>query len=169
MSPETLDVLIFDVEGQRHGVRAADVQELLPALAVMPLPGAAAGVEGVINLRGAIVPVLSVRRRFGLPAKSVALSDHFIVIRLRDRLTVLHVDHAVELARLNAAALAEVDVGDMKEKKPQVVKWGDCMVLLHQAQDLIASVDAPGRAESSTPWDGLAIRPTSSGEKEAGA
>ncbi len=160
MDPEFVNVLIFDVGGQRHGVPAADVRELLPALTVTPLPDAAAGVEGVINLRGMIVPVLSVRHRFGLPARDVALSDHFIVIHHRDTLTALHVDQAVELARLDAAAIAEVNTepsehvtgaGELREKRPRVAKYCGGMVLLHPAHDLVASVAVRTLAGRSAP------------------
>ncbi len=160
MDPEFLDVLIFDVGGQRHGVPAAAVQELLPACAVLPIPDAAAGVEGVMNLRGTVVPVLSVRRRFGLPARDTALSDHFIVIRHRDALTALHVDQAVELARVAAAAIAEVTAEPTErapgapppdENRPRVAKYGGGMVVLHQAHALVASGAAHEPAGFSAP------------------
>ena len=146
LNPEFLNVLIFEIEGQRHGVPAADVQELLPALAVMPVPGAPADVEGVINLRGVIVPVLNLRQRFGMAPRSVALSDHFIVLRLRDRLTALHVDHALEVARLDAGTFAEVETGHARNATARVAKVGNGMVLLHQAGDLVTAVESEKEA-----------------------
>jgi purine-binding chemotaxis protein CheW len=134
MNPEFLDILIFEVDGQRHGVAADDVQELLPALTIAPLPGAPAGVEGVINLRGAVVPVLDVRRRFGMPAKELGLADHFIVVRWQDRLTALHVDRALELARFDAGALAEIE-------SARVAKWQDGLVPLHAVRDLVTNAE----------------------------
>jgi purine-binding chemotaxis protein CheW len=133
MEPAFMDVLIFEIDGQRHGLPAADVQELLAALLVMPLPGAPDGIEGVINLRGEIVPVLDVRKRFGMATKPVALADHFIVVRTSDRALALHVDRAVELARLDAGALAALET-----QTTRVAKHGDAMVLLHRVQDFSA-------------------------------
>ena len=133
MEPAFMDVLIFEIDGQRHGLPAADVQELLAALLVMPLPGAPDGIEGVINLRGEIVPVLDVRKRFGMATKPVALADHFIVVRTSDRALALHVDRVVELARLDAGALAALET-----QTTRVAKHGDAMVLLHRVQDFSA-------------------------------
>src|SRR5438132_11351064 len=123
MDGNILEVLIFEMDGERHGLPVADVQELLPALTIMPVPGAPPNIEGVINLRGVVVPVVDVRRRFGLPARPLAPSDHFIVIKASDRLMALHVDRALELAHVGALAAA----GDAAE--PRVAKWGDQMVL----------------------------------------
>ena len=131
MEPAFLEVLIFEVDGQRHGLPVGDVLELLAALAVMPVPGAPTGIEGVINLRGAIVPVVNVRQRFGRPAKTLAAADHFIVVRANQRQLALHVDRAIELARL--------DIGQLSAGETHAVaKHGDAMVLLHRLQDLVA-------------------------------
>ena len=143
MDAAFLDVLIFDVAGRRHGVPAADVQELLPALALVPLPDAAAGVEGVFNLRGVIVPVLSARHRFSAPARAVALSDHFIVIRHGGRLTALHVDQALEVARFDGAAISAVAADGSPAR---VATVGDGLALLHSAGDLVAAAADPGGA-----------------------
>jgi len=134
MNPESLDVLIFELDGQLHGVTATEVQELLPALTIAPLPGALAGVEGIINLRGAVVPVLDVHRLLGLPAKALALTDHFIVVRWQERLTALHVDRVLELARLDTGALAEVGAA-------RVAKWQDGLVIMHALQDLLTGAE----------------------------
>ena len=67
------EVLLFDVGGQRHALRIAQVRELLPALSTTPLPGSPPWIEGVINLRGVMVPVLDMRQRFGLPAGQLPL------------------------------------------------------------------------------------------------
>ncbi|MBI2805980.1 MAG: purine-binding chemotaxis protein CheW [Planctomycetes bacterium] len=164
MNPDFLDILVFSLDGQRHGVPVAEVQELLPALAIMPVPNAGfleRGFEGVINLRGGIVPVLSLRRRFGMPVKGVALTDHFIVLRLHDRLTAVHVDQALELARLDPAAIADVDTVDAREAGARVAKVGDGLILLHRAQDLLALASQRNLTE-------IGPTPARAAEKEVG-
>ena len=73
------EILIFVVGGQRHGLPVAQVQELLPAQAVLPVAGAAAPLEGLINLRGAILPVVDVR---GGTAATVQLSNLWTLFAL---------------------------------------------------------------------------------------
>src|SRR5712691_9905367 len=73
------DILLFEVGGQRYGLPVADVRELLRAVTLTALPGAPSIVEGAVNVRGTVVPVLDIRQRFRLPAKPPAHTDHLIV------------------------------------------------------------------------------------------
>src|SRR5205085_6551817 len=59
-------------------------------------------VEGVVNLRGRVVPVFDLRVRLGLPARAVAPSDHLIVAQSGGRLVALRVDRALDLIQLDA-------------------------------------------------------------------
>ncbi len=68
------------------------------AVAITPLPDAPALVEGVVNVRGRILPVLDVRARFRLPARPLDPSDHFIVASAGARGVILRVDRATHLA-----------------------------------------------------------------------
>lgn len=140
MEPQFMEVLIFEVAGLRHGVPTADVQELLAAMAVMPVPGAPSVVEGVINLHGVIVLVVDARRSFGAQARPMELADHLIVMRANDRLLALHVDRAVGLATVDAGP-AEVDTD--RPVGSRVVKWGDDMVLLHRPSEFLAAEASP--------------------------
>ena len=61
------EVLLFTLEAQRYALPAADVRELVRAARLTPLPRAPDVVEGLLNLRGELLPVLDLRRRFRLP------------------------------------------------------------------------------------------------------
>ena len=142
MAADFLDVLIFEVDGQRHGLPVAAVQELLPALSILPLPGTALGVEGVINLRGTIVPVVDMRKRLGMSTRPLALSDHFIVVRSGESQRVLHVDHATELVRLDAGALKNVETqGANRAQATWVAKVKDGMIVVNEISDLLSAAD----------------------------
>jgi purine-binding chemotaxis protein CheW len=92
-----LEILVFEVARQRFGVLSADVRELLRTVTVVPLPKAPAIVEGIIDVRGTIVPVLDIRSRFRLPGKAAEHSDHLLVARAGERLVALRVDRALDL------------------------------------------------------------------------
>lgn len=104
---ESLEVLVFEMGGQRYGLPAGDVRELLRAVALTPVPGAPATVEGAINLRGNAVPVLDLRPRFRLPPKPLEPSDHLIVARTGQTLAALRVDRALDLVRIDRAAVGD--------------------------------------------------------------
>ncbi len=72
---------MFELDGARFGVPERDVVAISRAVLIAPLPRAPAIVEGVVDLHGAIVPVLDVRARFGLPPLALSASDHFVFVR----------------------------------------------------------------------------------------
>jgi len=80
-----MELLIFELAGQRYGLAVDDVREVVHAVSISPLPKAPAVVEGVINVRGTVTAVLDIRRRFGHPAKPLAPSDHFVLARAGER------------------------------------------------------------------------------------
>jgi purine-binding chemotaxis protein CheW len=140
---DPVDVLVFEMGGQRHGLAAAAVLEILRAVAVAPLPQAPPGVEGVINLRGRVVPVVDLRHRFRLPPRPVLPTDHLIVARSGDRLVALRVDRAEDLVRLDPA-----DLEPAGPAPGPVAKLADGLVPVHSLDDLLAADEAAlARAE----------------------
>jgi purine-binding chemotaxis protein CheW len=145
------EVLIFEVGGQRYGLPSSTVKELVRAVAVVPLPKAPAIIEGVINLRGTLVPVLNIRARFRLPMKSLEHTDHFIVGWSGERLVALRVDRAIDLVQVNAD-----DFQDAKGVVPgaEYVAW-----LAKLSEDLVVIHDLPtflSRDESAALTEALA-------------
>jgi len=100
-------LLLFYIEGSRYAVPAEAVGEIVRAVAVTGLPGAPSVVDGVIDVRGTIVPLFSLRRRFGLRDRGVEPADQFIVVRTPSRTAALHVDHAEDLIEVDRRAIAD--------------------------------------------------------------
>jgi len=136
MSGEAIDVLVFELAGQRYGLAARTVRELHRAVSITPLPHAPAVVEGVIDIRGAIVPVYDLRARFGLPRCAVDPSHHLIVATVNGRAVALRVDRALELVR---AALG--DAPDV-ELFAGVATLGDGLVLVHDLERFLSRAEA---------------------------
>jgi purine-binding chemotaxis protein CheW len=128
-----VEVLVFEAAGQRYGLEASAVREVVRAVAVTPLPGAPPAVEGVINVRGRVVPVLGARARFGLPAREPGPDDHLIVTDLGGRVVALRVDRALGLARVSPAAVEGGEGGG----PVRVAKGDDGLVLLAGAAALL--------------------------------
>jgi purine-binding chemotaxis protein CheW len=105
MSSSAIDHLVFRLEDRQFAVPLTQVREIVPALTHVPLPRAPSVVLGVIDVRGAIVPVLDVRARFGLGERPTDVSDHFILVGARP--VALRVDRALEIL-----ALAPEDISD---------------------------------------------------------
>jgi purine-binding chemotaxis protein CheW len=71
--------------GEQYGIGILQVQEIRGWEQVTRIPNTPSFVKGVINLRGAIIPVLDLRLRFGLPVESYGKETVVIVVRSKSR------------------------------------------------------------------------------------
>ena len=90
-------LLVALVAGHRLGLPLGAVVQLLPMVWVTPLPQAPPVVEGVIDVRGSVVPVLDLRARLGAERRPAVPGDRLVLASLKERLVALRVDHVEEL------------------------------------------------------------------------
>jgi purine-binding chemotaxis protein CheW len=105
----------FRVGGEDYALDLMRVREIIAPLPITPVPRAPAFLEGVVRLRGHVVPVVDVRRRFGLPAVPPTRRTKFLIVNVGGRRVALVVDEVCEVLRLPrsevrpAPALAALD------------------------------------------------------------
>jgi purine-binding chemotaxis protein CheW len=63
--PEKL--VVFELNNEAYGVDVTQVQSIIPMQRIVSVPGTPSFIEGVVNLRGAVIPVTNLRHRFNLP------------------------------------------------------------------------------------------------------
>ena len=85
-------LLLFVLDAHRYALPLDCVERVFPAVEVTPLPSAPQIVDGVINMRGAIVPVINIRRRFRLPEKENTFTNRLIIAHTSKRKVGLLVD-----------------------------------------------------------------------------
>jgi purine-binding chemotaxis protein CheW len=107
-SGHSSQVAVFALGEVRFALTTDVIEGVVRAVEVSPLADAPAGVIGVINLHGRIIPVLDIRPRFGLPPREIALSDHFVIARTGDRTVAILVDAAIDVI---AADMSGVRLG----------------------------------------------------------
>ncbi|NOK34302.1 chemotaxis protein CheW [Corallococcus exercitus] len=90
----------FFVGNEEYVLDIMRVEEILPPQRVIPIPHAPAFVEGVLHLRGAMLPVVDLRRRLlGQPAQETRRT-RMLVCRLGARRVVARVDRVAEVLRV---------------------------------------------------------------------
>jgi purine-binding chemotaxis protein CheW len=94
------DALLFTIDAARYAIPLRDVAEVVPAVRVLALPDAPAIVEGVVNVRGEIVPVLSLRARLGHPPRAPAVTEYFILVNAHSRCVIIRSDTSPEIVSL---------------------------------------------------------------------
>ena len=96
-------LVAFTLNQEVYGVDIALIHEIIRWREITAIPRAAADVEGVINLRGKIVPVLDLRKRMGLSAAERTNATRIIVAETQESTIGLIVDSVVGVLRIPEA------------------------------------------------------------------
>ncbi|MCA9512671.1 MAG: chemotaxis protein CheW [Myxococcota bacterium] len=146
--------LTFEIAGETYGVALSSVDEIIGFQRMTVVPDAAGAVVGVINLRGTVVPVVDVRRRFGMEAREVDERTCIIVVHVRDESIGLLVDTVSEVVDAPAAAIEKAPRSAADPSATSMIRGlvrveDDVKILLDVERLLFDDVDgeAPGEHE----------------------
>jgi purine-binding chemotaxis protein CheW len=137
-----VQVLVVHVATVRCGFVLDDVIEVLPAISIAALPGAPDVIGGVIDLRGALVPVLDLRRRLGLPSRAPDLNDHVVVCDVGPRRVGIWVDRAEEVLTVARRDLVPMDGVAQAKYLPGVTRRDDGLMLVYDVRSFLAADEA---------------------------
>lgn len=136
-------ILVVQVGSHRCGLLADQVVEVLHAVTIAALPGAPASVEGAINLRGAVVPVIDLRHRFGLDPRAVTPADRLVIIESDGRSIALRADHALDLVAVSTGDLRQaLNLGSDQGHATGVVRLPDGLMVIFDSGTFISGEDA---------------------------
>ncbi|MBN8606976.1 MAG: purine-binding chemotaxis protein CheW [Caulobacterales bacterium] len=102
---EKLELMLFRVSGQEYCIDIQDVREIRGWAAATPLPQAPQYVRGVINLRGAVLPIVDLAERLGFGRTEASARNAILVVRMGDGLVGLLVDEVSEILTAEPNAL----------------------------------------------------------------
>ncbi len=97
--------VVFVVAGVEYALPITFVLQMESFTGATPVPGSPPYVLGVVTLRGRVIPVLDLRRRFGLPAVAPTLDTRIIVTQVGGRVVAFCVDRAREVILLEPERL----------------------------------------------------------------
>lgn len=109
---ELLQLVSFVVGNEEFAVPILAVQEINRMMQITAVPQSPPFVEGVINLRGKIIPVIDLRKRFGMPPAEDTSEARIIVVEVSQRVIGFTVDRVNEVLRIAA---------DIVDPAPQMV------------------------------------------------
>ena len=101
-------LVTFKLGSEEYGVEIGNVQEIIRAANITNVPGAPPHVRGVINLRGKIIPVADLRRRFGLPDMEATDSQRIVVVELGGRRIGMLVDRVSQVIKIPEGVVEEM-------------------------------------------------------------
>ncbi|OIN99041.1 MAG: chemotaxis protein CheW [Desulfovibrionaceae bacterium CG1_02_65_16] len=100
-----LQLVTFKVAEEEFGLEILKVQEIIRTMEITKVPRSPEFVEGVINLRGKVIPIIDLRRRFGLETRAHDQQTRIVVIELGIMVVGFVVDSVSEVLRIPAATV----------------------------------------------------------------
>ncbi|GDY00410.1 chemotaxis protein CheW [Phycisphaerae bacterium] len=97
-----LQLVTFEVANEEFAVDILAVQEINRMMELTRVPQSPAEVEGVINLRGKIIPVIDLRRKFGMTETQKSDASRIIVVEVHKRVIGFIVDRVHEVLRISS-------------------------------------------------------------------
>ena len=102
---DTIQVVSFKLGSEEYGVDIAQVQEINRMVSITHVPRAPQFMEGVINLRGQLIPIIDLRARFGMPREEHTKSTRIVVTEIGAKRVGMVVDSVSEVLRLPVDAI----------------------------------------------------------------
>ncbi|HEV7281743.1 MAG TPA: chemotaxis protein CheW [Pirellulaceae bacterium] len=135
--------MTFELQGEAFGIDLPLVQEINGFSRITPVPNAPRFVKGVLNLRGAVVPTIDLRARFGMPEATADRVSIVIVVSVGDQVLGLLVDAVSDVLELSAedvSVLPDVAGGSTACCR-EVGRIEDRIVLILDLDLLVPSVE----------------------------
>lgn len=154
-SDEQLQLVTFVVGSEEFAIPILSVQEINRMMQITRVPQSPAFVEGVINLRGKIIPVVDLRRRFGHAQQDHTGDNRIIVVEVAGRVIGFSVDRVNEVLRISSGIVEPPPAmvcGMGSDYVQGVGKLDDRLLILLDldrlfgSSEMLAATDAVARA-----------------------
>ena len=147
---ELIQLVTFSIGVEEFGVDILKVQEIIRTMEITKVPRAQDFVEGVINLRGKVIPIIDLRRRFGLSSKEYDKHTRIIVIEINNMIVGFVVDSVSEVLRIPAGTIEPpppVVAGLDSDYISGVGKLHDRLLILLDLDKLLSGADLEALAQ----------------------
>ena len=141
---ELLQLVTFSIGEEEFGVNILKVQEIIRTMEITKVPRSPDFVEGVINLRGKVIPIIDLRRRFGLAPRPEDKDTRIIVIEINSIIVGFVVDAVSEVLRIPASTVGPpppVVAGVESDYISGVGQLADRLLIMLDLDRLLSSED----------------------------
>ena len=137
---EQIQLVSFNLGEEEYAVEVLKVREILRMATITHIPNAPAAVEGIINLRGRVIPIISLRSSFGMPQCESSHNTRIMVMEMEGRQAGFIVDGVSEVIRISSAEVKPpppmVAGGVDQEAICGVIQHGEQLLLLLQLEQM---------------------------------
>ena len=138
-----LEIVEFGIGNNKFGINVIKVKEIINPVPVTMVPQAHKNVEGIIELRGEVLPVVNVATALGFPASSNPEEDKFIVAEFNKQKIVFHVHSVTQIHRISWGQIEKPS--DMYQGQESqiigVIKLNGEMILLLDFEKIVVEIN----------------------------
>mgnify|MGYP002153468392 CR=1 FL=1 len=135
-------LVVFDLSGEAYGISIESVREIIRLQEIIQVPRTPSFVEGVINLRGKVIPVVELRKRFGLEAKERDQDNRIVNVDIGGHEIGMVVDAVTEVLRISSnlveppsAVITTADSGYLRG----IAKLDDRLIILLDLEQVLST------------------------------
>ncbi len=134
--------IVVKLDNEQYGIDITFIDNIVRLQQITRVPKAQYFFEGVINLRGEIIPVMSLRNKFDLEPKEHTNATRIIIIKPENNAKIgVLVDEVREVVTLEEEAIEKVDYDDQGMNLLGVGKYNDTLISLLNIQGMIQELD----------------------------
>lgn len=135
-SHELFQLVSFKVDSEEYGIEVLKVREIIRMIPITSVPNAPHHAEGIINLRGKVIPIISLRKVFSLPEAESNNQTRIIVMDVANKPIGFIVDAVSEVVRVSGSEI---------QPAPKIVSGGagqECIVgVINRTEHLLVLLD----------------------------
>lgn len=141
---QELQLVIFRLAKEEYGLPITKVQEINRLVPITKLPQTPVFMEGIINLRGRIIPVVDLRKRFQLEVSDYDDDSRIIIVEVNGQTVGVIVDAVAEVVRLSTASVEPPPPAFILDAKyiQGVGKLEDRLLILLEIDQILTSQEA---------------------------
>lgn len=141
---EERQLVVFRLHNEEFGVEITDVREIVKPRHITRLPHVDDYIEGVTNLRGEVIPVICLRKRFGIESQENTQDTRIIMLEVNDSMVGFVVDAVTETVRLPESAIEPPPssiAGLRADYLAGVGKFDDRLLILLEVDKILTSAE----------------------------
>ncbi|MBQ10284.1 MAG: chemotaxis protein CheW [Planctomyces sp.] len=137
-------LVVFDLSAEAYGVDIGSVREIISMQDITKVPETPAFVEGIIDLRGKVIPVVDLRKKFGLPEVERDKDNRIVVVDIAGQDIGVVVDAVNEVLRVPSNSVeppSSIITTVDSEYLLGIAKLEDCLIILLDLERLLSSIE----------------------------
>ncbi len=111
MKESSLPIVTFLIDDHRFAFPLASVGKVIRAVAIRKVPETSELIDGVFDFHGTIIPLVNLRKRFGMAERSLAVNDRIIIVNTPQGQLAVSVDQMEQVQFVNTDDLVDIPLG----------------------------------------------------------